>query len=105
MLAPTRGRLLGRHSRSPRPTSIWSASSTHTALEANASPSGTPPGPQIADTVVVKPEGRTTISSPGLNTPAATVPAKPRKSDRGGRITYWTGRRGGVMVATGGGGT
>ena len=38
------------------------------------------------------PEGSTATSSPTLNAPAQTVPAKPRKS-RFGRQTHCTGRR------------
>ncbi|SLJ83056.1 Uncharacterised protein [Mycobacteroides abscessus subsp. abscessus] len=46
-----------------------------TACGGNASVTGLPPGPQIAATVVDSPEGSTVTSSPGLNTPPATVPA------------------------------
>ena len=55
--------------------SISSASRIVTAIGANASSTGAPPGPSMAAIVDVKPDGSTTTSSPGLNTPPATVPA------------------------------
>ncbi|SHX54015.1 Uncharacterised protein [Mycobacteroides abscessus subsp. abscessus] len=96
---------------SPRPRSSWSASCTLTALPAKASSTTEPPGPQIAATDEVKPDGNATISSPGLNTPLATVPATARKSCRSvicpapgaaappcGRMTYWMGKRASIRL-------
>ena len=60
---------------SPRLTSRSSASRIVTDIGGERLVDGSPPGPSIAAIVDVKPDGSTTTSSPGLNTPPATVPA------------------------------
>ena len=58
-----------------RDVDVVESSSTVTACPANASSTATPPGRQIALTVVVKPQGSTVTSSPRRITPPAMVPA------------------------------
>ena len=48
-------------------------------------------------TVLVLPDGKTRMESPGAIRPAAIWPAKPRKS-RSGRLTHCTGRRKGAAA-------
>ena len=62
---------------SPRLTSRSSVSRTVTDIGGNAS-STSPPKKSTDSTREVSPLGRTMTSSPGLSTPAATVPAYPR---------------------------
>jgi hypothetical protein len=71
---PTCGRFRTRQIMSPRDTSSSSARRIVTAIGENASPTG-PSAVSIVAIVVVSPDGSTTTSSPGLNTPPATVPA------------------------------
>ena len=70
----TVGRLLGRASMSPRLMSISSARRTLTDIGGTASSIG-PPNTSTPATVVVKPLGSTTTSSPGRSAPLATWPA------------------------------
>ena len=71
---PQWGRLRTRAIMSPRDMSTSSASLIVTAIGAKASSTG-PSAVSMLATVELRPEGRTTTSSPGLNTPPATVPA------------------------------
>ena len=83
---------------SPRLMSISSASIEHHRLardrDIDRSPSA---AERRARCVERRPDGNTTTASPGFTLPAATVPAKPRKSRpaslRSGRCTHCTGRR------------
>jgi hypothetical protein len=68
------GRLLGRHSTSPRDTAMSSASVITTAMGGKAS--ATSPSAVTMEAIRdVVPEGSTSSSSPGRSTPLATVPA------------------------------
>ena len=92
----TAGWLWALAKRSPRELSISRSSVITTDIGAKASASS-PSGPWMDLITAGRPEGREMISSPGLNTPPATRPAKPRKSwcaSLLGRITVWTEKRG-----------
>ena len=68
------GWLPGRQIMSPRDTSTSSVSRIDTDIGGNASSTG-PSNVSIPAMVVVIPDGSTTTSSPGRNTPPATTPA------------------------------
>ena len=89
------GVLLGLTSMSPREISISSLSVMATDIGGKAS-SSSPSMVWMALIVDSKPEGMTLIGSPGLKTPPAIRPAKPRKSchlSECGRMTHCTGKR------------
>ena len=71
---PTWGRLRTRQIMSPRDTSTSSLRRMVTAIGEKASVAG-PCALSMEATVELRPDGSTTTSSPGLNTPPATVPA------------------------------
>ena len=70
----TTGWLFGRQIMSPREMSMSSSRRIVTDIGANASATG-PSNVSIDAIREVKPDGSTTTSSPGLNTPPATRPA------------------------------
>ena len=89
--ADTCGSLPGLTSMSPRLTSISSASVTVTAIGLKAS-SSSPSYVTIDFTLLRRPDGSATTSSPLRMIPDAIVPENPRKL-RFGRRTYCTGNR------------